>query len=217
MEERPENFTTQSFDANKNYVSFYNLSGKKSSLANQMLSTSSGYFYDTMNVYYTYYTVTPPAGTSVIVSSPLPQYNNIFVASLAGRMAASAPYSPLPVLPLSYFYDNEGNLRIYNEDYGPLEDPTGLTPLPTMPYFVFNFLAAGNNIPSATGANQQFVLTCDYDPSIVDDVKTFRLTNNTANLNMLVESNGQMQLYPAVYIMELVFNRVYLMQVQQKL
>jgi hypothetical protein len=208
---RQENFTRQAFDANKNYVSFFNLSGKKSALASLPISPSSGYFYDTMSVYYTYYTVTPgfttaSGNSSPPVSAPIPAYSNLALTTLNTRMPGSAPWYSLPVLPMSYFYDLQGNLRTYNSS------GTG-----TLPYFVFSFLAAGNNIVDGTGANQQYSLFCDYDPVTVNNIWSFQLGAHNANLNMLVEANGQVTLYPAVYMMELVFDHIYLMQVQRKL
>lgn len=206
---RQENFTTQTLDANKNYVSFYNLSGKNSVFSNLNISPSSNYFYDTMNVSYTYNTVTiPPDPTILPVVNALPGYNNLALTTLTGRMPASAPYYPLPVLPVSYFYDNQGNLRTYDQ-FG--SNGTG-----TMPYFVFTFLASGNNIPG-TGMLQQYSFFCDFDPVTVNDVSAFHLGDHNANLNMLVQSDGQIYLYPAIYIMELVFDHIYLMQVQRKL
>lgn len=210
---RQENFTHQAFDANKNYVSFYNLSGKKSVLASLPISPSSGYFYDTMSVYYTYYTVTPgfitsPGNTTTPYSSPIPAYSGLALTTLDTRMPGSASWYPLPVLPLSYFYDLQGNLRTYN-DVGGVSG--------TMPYFVFSFLALGNNVVDGSGTNQQYSLFCDFDPNTVNNTLSFQLGSHTANLNMLVENSGQVRLYPAVYIMELVFNQIYLMQVQRKL
>ncbi len=203
---RQENFTHQVFDPNLNYVSFYNLSGNKSALSNLPISPSSGYFYDTMSVYYTYYSVLINPNGVAPSSNPIPAYTNVPLTTLSSRMSASAPFFPLPVLPISDFYDLQGNLRIYNND------GTG-----TMPYFVFNFLASGNNVTDGSGANQQYSMFCDYDPVTVNNVQQFFLGDHNANLNMLVENNGQIQVYPAVYVIELVFNQAYLMQIQKKL
>jgi hypothetical protein len=205
---RQESFIHESFDRNKNYVSFYNLSGNKSAL-----SSSSAYFYDTMNVAYTYYY--PPVNSSGYYPDiPIPEYTNQFLMTINTRMAASAPYFPLPVLPLSDFYDNQGTLKIY---YNYAANNSG-----TMPYFVFNFLASGNNNPAA-GGGQVFSLYCDSDPVTVNTLSAYQVANRrnglntTANLNMVVQSDGKTVIYPAVYIMELVLNKVYILQVQQKI
>ena len=218
---RKEDFTHSSFDMNRNYISFFNLSGRNSSASNLGISPSSGYFYDTMNVTYTCYSVnTGQVGTSGYVSSPLPEYNNLALTSLKSRMPASAPYFPLPVLPLSDFFDLQGNLRTYAGSVvtqGTGGTGTIASSVGTMPYFVFNFLSSGANIVDGSGANQQYSVICDYDPLQVNNTPSFYLGSANANLNMVIQSGGQTELYPAVYIMELVFNTAYLMQVQQKL
>jgi hypothetical protein len=208
---RQESFIHQSFDANKNYISFFNLSGKKSAMSNLTVSPSSGYFYDTMSVYYSYYQVpiysNSTGGTSNVgVATVMPAYNNVALTTLTGRMLPDAPYYPLPVLPMSDFYDNNGILRTYGLNTG------------TMPYFVFNFLASGNNINDGSGTIQSYTIMCDDDPVTVNsDIYQGNSGYAYANLNMLVQSDGQVYLYPAVYIMELVFNKTYQMQVQRKL
>jgi hypothetical protein len=161
-----------------------------------------------MNVSYTLYNVVIPSNNAANISTPFPAYNNIALTTLNSRMAEQAPYYPLPVLPISYFYDNQGTLRQYDS-----QGSGG----GTMPFFTFSFLASGNNISSNSGTIQQYSLICDYDPVLVNNLSSFYLGNHNANLNMLVESTGQINLYPAVYIMELVFNQIYLMQVQQKI
>ena len=128
-------------------------------------------------------------------------------------MAPSAPYLSLPVLPLSSFYDNTGVLKTYNE-FGSSGETFG-----TMPYFAFSFISSGNNIPSSyTG--QSYTLGCQWDPITVNTLSGYALQNLgsvNANLNMLVQVDGKTAVFPAVYIMELVFNQIYIMQVQQKI
>jgi hypothetical protein len=175
-------------------------------LSNLPVSPASGFFYDTMSVYYTYYNVMINQNGVLPSSIPFPAYTNAPLTTLSTRMSASAPWFPLPVLPLSYFYDLQGNLRIYNDGGNG-----------TMPYFIFNFLASGNNIIDGSGTNQQYSMICDYDPVTVNNTQRFFLSNHNANLNMLVQNNGQVLLYPAVYIIELVFDQAYLMQIQKKL
>ncbi|MBN9384147.1 MAG: hypothetical protein J0H74_25575 [Chitinophagaceae bacterium] len=210
---RQESFIHETFDRNKNYVTFFNLSGKNSSLSSNPISPSSGYFYDTMNVSYTYYD--PQAPGNNLLGAPIPGYTDIYLMTLNSRMAAGAPYLPLPVLPLSSFYDNQGTLKTY---YNYSTQNRG-----TMPYFVFNFIASGNNVPTA-GMVQTYSLICDVDPVMVNTLTVYQVNNRNggginanANLNMVVQLDGKAAVYPAVYIMELVFNKVYLMQVQQKI
>lgn len=214
---RQETFIHQTFGPGKNYVTFYNLSGKNSFLSSNSISPTSQYFYDTMNVSYTYYNPAIPGG--YIFPPPIPQFNNIYLMTLQGRMTTTAPYLPLPVLPLSDFYDNTGILRTYEEPatLGSSHSVTG-----NMPFFVFNFVASGNNLPT-TGVGETYTQECIMDPVTVNNLTPVDLQNVTpatgvnANLNMLVQVNGQTVLYPAVYVMELVFNQIYLMQVQQKI
>ena len=206
---RQETFTHQTFDLSKNYVTFFNLSGKNSTLSSNSISPTSQYFYDTMNVSYTYYDPTLPGGAAAIQG-----FQNVYLMTMEGRMTASAPYLPLPALPLSSFYDNQGILKTYNE-FG---YDIGVT-YGTMPYFVFNFIASGNNIPSSS-TGQSYTLTCQWDPITVNTLSGYALQNigsENANLNMLVQVDGKTAVFPAVYVMELVFNQIFIMQVQQKI
>ena len=128
-------------------------------------------------------------------------------------MTASAPYLPLPVLPLSSFYDNQGILKTYNE-FGYTGETIG-----TMPYFVFNFVSSGNNIP-ALSTGQGYTLNCQWDPITINTLTGYALQSlgaENANLNMLVQVDGKTAVFPAIYIMELVFNQIYIMQIQQKI
>lgn len=206
---RQETFTHQTFDLNKNYVTFFNLSGKNSFLSSNSVSPTSQYFYDTMNVFYTYYDPTLPGGAG----PGIPGFQNAYLMTMEERMATSAPYLPLPVLPLSNFYDKQGVLRTYYE-FGNTGETYG-----TMPYFLFNFIASGNNLP-ASSTGQIYSLSCYWDPITVNTLTPYQLQNVgsiNANLNMLVQVDGKTAVFPAVYIMELVFNRIYIMQVQQKI
>jgi hypothetical protein len=204
---RQETFTHQTFDLSKNYVTFFNLSGKNSSLSSNSISPTSQYFYDTMNVSYTYYDPTLPGGSAGIQG-----FQNVYLMTMEGRMTASAPFLPLPVLPLSSFYDNTGVLKTYSGDAG--------VTYGTMPYFVFDFIASGNNIP-ASSTGQAYMLSCEWDPITVNTLTSQQLQNFNgnvnANLNMLVQVDGKTAVFPAVYVMELVFNQIFIMQVQQKI
>jgi hypothetical protein len=229
---RHEDFTKQSFDANKNYLSFYNLSSVRSSFSGLALSPSTYFFPDTMNVYYTCYTFndagTPFGGNYF---SPLTGFNNNFIASIDGTLQPNAGYYSLPVLPISYFYDPQGNLRSQDDT---TYVPGNTTPNigPTTPYFVFNFLSPGSNanpgaLPNSPYSNMLYTMTCNIDPKLINSPNT-GLNNNfgnpslinsefMANLNMLVTDNNQTYVYPAVYIVELVNNLAYVMQVQKLL
>jgi hypothetical protein len=204
---RQETFTHQTFDPSKNYVTFFNLSGKNSSLSSNSISPTSQYFYDTMNVSYTYYDPTLPGAGPTI-----PGFQNVYLMTMEGRMTVSAPYLPLPVLPLSSFYDNTGVLKTYYGDAGVTSG--------TMPYFVFDFISSGNNVP-ASYTGQSYILSCEWDPITVNTLTNQQQQNINgnvnANLNMLVQVDGKTAVFPAVYIMELVFNQIYIMQVQQKI
>ena len=205
---RQETFTHQNFDLSKNYVTFFNLSGKNSSLSSNSISPTSQYFYDTMNVSYTYYDPTLPGGAAAIQG-----FQNVFLMTMEGRMTASAPYLPLPVLPLSSFYDNQGVLKTYNE-FGYTGETNG-----TMPYFLFNFIGSGNNVP-ALYTGQGYTLLCQWDPITINTLPVYALQalgTGNANLNMLVQVDGKTAVFPAIYIMELVFNQIYIMQIQQKI
>ena len=89
----------------------------------------------------------------------------------------------------------------------------------TMPYFLFNFIGSGNNVP-ALYTGQGYTLLCQWDPITINTLPIYALQalgTGNANLNMLVQVDGKTAVFPAIYIMELVFNQIYIMQIQQKI
>lgn len=208
---RQENFTHQSFDANKHYIAFMNLSGKKPSSSNLSISPYSGYIYDTLSIYYTY-----NKGDANVYPTYFPNYSNIYVTTVNGTMQDHTEFYPLPVLDMSYFYDLQGNLRTYTI--------SNLSANGLMPYFVFNIFATNSNAYSG-GLIQSTILNLTADPVTYNYTyswynNTYDAYNNTftnVNLNILTEADGKVYLYPSVYIVELIYDKVYLMQIQKKL
>lgn len=209
---RQENFIHQSFDANKHYIAFMNLSGKKPSSSNLSISPYAKFIYDTLSVYYTYY-----KGDANVYPTYFDNYNNLFVTTVNGRMQDHTMFYPLPVLDMSYFYDLQGNLRTYTNNTA--SNSTGL-----MPYFVFNVFATNSNAYSG-GLVQSTILNLTADP--VNYNYTYSWYNNVynsynnsvtnVNLNILTNIDGHIYLYPSLYIVEFIYDRVYIMQIQKKL
>ncbi|KAI9452627.1 hypothetical protein F5148DRAFT_1289546 [Russula earlei] len=195
---RQENFTHQTFDANKHYIAFMNLSGKKPAEASLGIPPYSNYIYDTLNIFYTYY-----KGDATAYPTYFPNYQNIFLTTLNGTMTAGTTFYPLPVLDMSYFYDQQGNLRTYTTNI--TSNSPGI-----MPYFVFNIYAPGSNTYNG-GTAQSLALTCSADPVTFNySLLPIGVGGNgytNVNLNILTAIDGKIYLYPSLYIAEFIYDK----------
>ena len=71
-----------------------------------------------------------------------------------------------------------------------------------MPYVSFNLLDA--DLPLSTGTGT--TVSCNGDPVN---------PNYIPNLNLVINSNNHFRVYSTVNILEMVYNRVYLMQIKR--
>lgn len=213
---RQEQFVHQTFSDSSLYVGFFNLSGKPSVYS----PAATDALPDSMDVYCTYnltddiaLTSGAPGGASYI---PVDGFNSTLIQSVYNRMATTAVYTPLPLLPARYFFDEQGVFR----DYYPTNGRG------TLPFFTFYFNAA--NTPF-TGYNL-IQLDCNYNPSLINNVQPYLLNSVTnyglaytsqqrqlqltANLNLFSNFSGSILPYPCLNIMEVVYNTTYMMRIQ---
>lgn len=197
---RHEAFTHESFEDNKLYVGFVNLSEKPSQLVQDGFASA---FPDRIAISYTYNIQNDnrsPGATNAIYY-PLPGYDNINYTTLITKMDTTIPYLSLPLLSNSYFFQAD-TLRTYN----------GNNFAGSLPFVSFTFQDADNP------GTPFLQLACSQNPATFNnfDNPLFTTANTTLpNLNLIVNVNGQYHIYPTLNIMELVDNRVYLMQVQK--
>jgi hypothetical protein len=203
---RREKFVQEAFEDNKIYVGFVNLSGQRPRLADL------GYynlFPDKVSINYSFSTY-QNAPTSEY--TPLPGYNRNFYSTLATRMDTSISFMTLPLLGRDAFFEKD-TLRNYFrvDDRNPLKAPA------TLPYADFYF--SDGERPG--GADGLFRMQCLANPSVLN---TYRYgpfqgarsgTNLMPLLNQVVNANGKYHIYGTLNIMEIVYNKVYMMQIQR--
>lgn len=197
---RREQFIHQAFEPDKMYVGFVNLSGKT--------PVSADYGFGSVyparaGVYCTYKVAMNHSRDQM---EPLPGYNNAYFATIGGRMDTNIVYQSLPLLPRKDFFEQD-TLRPYMPD-GMIMNGYGGTG--TLPQCIFSFMDIER--PGRPG-----MITCTANP------RTFNNFNPEAtfarlyapNLNLIVNSNNAYHIYPALNILEIVYDRVYLMQIQK--
>jgi hypothetical protein len=202
---RKEAFIHQSFEENKLYAGFVNLSGftPKSSQYkfNKVFSDKIAVNY-TYEIYDDIYNAFRP---NDIRYNALDGYNNNYYTTLQTTMDTAVPYLALPLLPAENFFALDtlrpyGITAFYNQnDQGAL------------PFVAFNFNDAHN-----TGTN--FRLNCSTNPYTFNNyhIPFYDPTNlQLPNLNLIVNTAGSYHIYSTLNILELVYDRVYLMQVQR--
>lgn len=188
---RKEQFIHQAFDENRLYAGFVNLSGKK---PEQSKYGTAFYFPDKVRINSTYNICNDARTTSTnSFFVPLAGYDNTYYTTLNSKFDQAISYLPLPMLPQSAFF-HQGVLRTY-------DTATGKVPA-TMPYVSFNLLDADLPLTSPTG----YIVSCMGDP--VDP-------STLPNLNLVINSNNHFKVYSTVNIFEMVYNRVYLMQIKR--
>jgi hypothetical protein len=197
---RHEAFPHESFEDDKLYVGFVNLSEKPSQLVQDGIFTA---FPDKIAIGYTYNIQDDNrSSTTNFYYTPLPGYDNINYTTLVTKMDTAIPYLALPLLPRDNFFLAD-TLRSYSSNYG----GGG-----SLPFVSFTFQDANNpGVPILT-------LGCSANPATFNDLDNplFTAANTVQpNLNLIVNINGEYYIYPTLNIMEMVDNRVYLMQIQR--
>lgn len=206
---RKEQFIHQAFDPGKLYAGFINLSGKKTEEMGRKLKP---YFGDRINILCTYNIFNDAASAGGQGNSPsavydaYQGYNNTLLTTLTTKMDASVDYKPLPFLPLGTFF-YQGMLR----NYADISGLGRLREMGTLPYFGFKFYDM-ENVGQNPGLKAYFSLDCNWDPSVFNSYIT---SERAPNLNLIVNSGKGFRAYSTLNIMEIVYDRVYLMQIQR--
>ncbi|WP_123864601.1 hypothetical protein [Chitinophaga barathri] len=206
---RRESFVHETFDENKIYTGFVNLSG------NMPKAIGAGYgnvYPDRPAIYCTYYMPSVVSNSNGPQLNILKGYDKTYFTTLRQNMDTVIHYLELPMLPRdSFFLQNV--IKEYAPDGaivqgGPL-NPSGRG-IGTLPSFAFHFADAANPTRLTTLFSAANPRTFNnFDPV------NSAATSFTPNLNLIVNSNNVNRLYSTLNIMEIVYDRVYLMQVQR--
>ncbi len=206
---RKEKFIHEAFEANKIYTGFVNLSGKTP------VDTKYGsdfFFPDKVKISCTYSIPNDPAtGTgSNHYFNPLQGYDNVYYTTLTTKMDTEIPYLALPLLPESAFF-YQGIIRRYG-NFAKFD--TG-----NMPFVQFTLVDADKPVIGGDGVDNptDFTLTSSQDPAIYNNynANTTSISKYTPNLNLVVNTGSSYHIYSTLNIMEMVYDRVYLMQIQR--
>jgi len=208
---RKEQFIHQAFEADKLYTGFVNLSGKTP--VNSKYG-SAFFFPDKIKINCTYNIYNDPASSAGgnYFFYPLQGYDNVYYTTLNTKMDTEVPYLALPLLSENFFF-YQGVLRKYATVIR-VPDPG------TLPYVQFRLLDAdkpiidpGDGVDPSTG----FTLSCGADPATFNtyNPNTTVATSYTPNLNLVVNTGHNFHVYSTLNIMEIVYDRVYLMQIQR--
>ncbi|ASZ12145.1 hypothetical protein KTO58_13990 [Chitinophaga pendula] len=196
---RKEQFIHQAFDPAKLYVGFVNLSGEKPSFTQigmgAMLPEKPIITYST----YLPNDVTIPVGTPPI-----------YHTTLQKRMDTDIDYLALPIPPRSDFFVDD-TLRSYASDKvvgaaGRLDGYPG----GGLPCYVFRYQDIDN--PAV-----KFSTYSSANPRTFNSLKIAGTLAKyyTPNLHLIVNANNDYHIYGTINIMEIVYDRVYLMQIQR--
>ncbi len=220
---RKESFIHEKFDEDKIYTSFYNLSGYPS------LAFNSLYCKDTLNITYSYMMQDPIRTVPNVAYfySPVFPHFDVPLTSIQGRFATSAPFTSIPALPRSYFFDVQGLLKTYS----PLNPPPGgSSRLGTLPFIGFTFRnTAGNLVKKGDnyniylpGKTMGFSVYGLADPAKINVYDVDMRSSNgvdayaaIASLNLITNINGKLNISSTINIVELVYGRAYHMQIQK--
>ncbi len=204
---RKEQFIHQAFDANKQYVGFVNLSGERTEDVKNGFATA---FPDRVKITGSYFRYNDPASQASgnVFYTPVPGYDNTYLTTLSTRMDTAISWHPLPMLPQSAFF-YQGLLRTYGNVMTSEPSKQG-----TLPYFKFQYLDADVPVYDPVNGNV-FITNCSADPAVYNNYNTITtaVRGYAPNLNLVVNNNGVYHVYPTVNIMEIVYDRVYLMQI----
>ncbi|HTJ14268.1 MAG TPA: hypothetical protein VL547_19650 [Dinghuibacter sp.] len=217
---RQEQFIHQSFSDSNMYVGLFNLSGKPSAIN----PAATGSYPDSMDVNCTYYYFDDISNNANGSSSgsfylPVPGFNNALLTTLNGTMATTTQYLPLPILPNSYNYDEQGIFRKYY-GYGQGNSTYGTLPNIHL-YFTNANLSGGFSL-------NPIEVDFDLDPALINDVQPYLLNSVTnqgisahnnqtqfqASMSLFSNFTGTIRAYPCVNVLEIVYNTIYFMRIQ---
>ncbi|NML22618.1 hypothetical protein HHL16_17175 [Pseudoflavitalea sp. G-6-1-2] len=195
---RRETFVHQAFEENKNYIGFVNLSGARPKRA------QDGYmrvFPEKISINYSFYThqKAPVKGYY-----PIEGYNNNFYKTLEKRMDTSISYLTVPLLPREAFFDNDTLRNYYRVDIA-----STIKPPPTMPFVQFIF---GNADNPGSGA-KDYGFDCQANGALFNTYRYGLFETVMPSVNKIVSTGNKYRIYSTVNIMEIVYNRVYMMQI----
>ncbi|MCW3466072.1 hypothetical protein [Chitinophaga nivalis] len=203
---RKEQFIHQAFEKDKIYVGFINLSGVLPKLAELFFMAS---FPEKVSVKYSY---KMQERSGVYTYVPLPGYNNNYYTTLTGKMDTVINYMTLPLLPREYFFDKD-TLRTYDNLL-----PGGRRLPPTLPFAEYTFGDADRPGKVTTivqyTANPAVYNTYRYE-SFLNAPSQLSNINVAPNLNLITSSGNRYHISATLNIMEIVYDRIYMMQVQR--
>jgi hypothetical protein len=221
---RQEQFVDQTFSDSNIYVGFYNLSGIPSAYsANNAYSGSAPYpndFPDSMVISCTYsifdwltYNASLLTTNTAYAYDPLQGFNNIYLTTLTQRMNTTTQFLPLPLLPSSYYYDDQGIFGSYTP--GP-RSPVNNGSLPFVTFGVSSLNTALNPNTYEIICNNDPATINNFDPSFLVFSEGYqRLAYWTASLSYFTNVNGVITARPSLIIIEIAYGYVYMMRIQQ--
>lgn len=197
---RRETFVHQAFEDNKNYIGFIDLSGARPKRA------QDGYmrlFPEKISINYSFYTYQK---APVREYQPMPGYNNNFYKTLEKKMDTTISYLTVPLLPREAFFDNDTLRPNYRVDI-----TSTIKPIYTVPYVRFLF---GNADAPGSGRND-YGFDCSASSSVFNTYRYGNFETVMPVVNKIVSSGNKYRIYSTLNIMEIVYNRVYMMQIQR--
>lgn len=204
---RKEQFTHQAYEEDKIYVGFINLSGV---MPKQAELSFASVFPEKTSIRYSYKTL--DRSTSTYPS--LPGYDNIFYTNLTEKMNTDINYMMLPLLPRNYFFEKDTLRTYYRVD----DLNTAGRALNSLPYVEFTFGDSERPGKVVTvvqySADPAVYNIYRYDPFLSSPDQPVKV-NVAPNLNLITSAGNKYQVSATLNIMEIVYDRIYMMRVQR--
>ena len=207
---RQENFFKKAFDGDKIYVGFDNISG------NYPKAAQAGflrYFSDTVNIYYSY--LMRDVISSVNATLPILGMNNLLYSTISTKRSGEiSNYLALPMLPRSYFFYKDSTIKTFPthlDTDNTTAANNGVQKDEDLPFVRFDFY----NYNGATG--KILSLNCSANPVTLPfyDPNIQYVRRYLPNLNLIINNNNKIHIYPTVSILEICYDRVYMLQMQR--
>jgi hypothetical protein len=145
----------------------------------------------------------------------MPDYNNVYLTTLSRRFTNTSPFYALPFLSRPNYFDITGQLRTFASK-GSNQITQG-----TMPYISLNAVNTQGNLLKGSDNLNACIYSCG-DPVWMNSYNQGATTTNgtdaavlTANLNQFSIADGNIVITPTVNIFEMVYDRVYHIQIQR--